>query len=117
MIDVKIIGMTLVLGRKPNKSGAVILAFFDCSFLGIHLYGCGLTLLKNGQQTVWPPLLESNGRYRKEVRIADAGLRDAILASSKRAYLKLTEGTDEEIAAEGERESDEGLQRFLGAGL
>jgi hypothetical protein len=122
-MTVKINGLTMVRKPHPNKSGYVVLAYFDCTVNGIGLDGCAL-MHRKGMLSISPPLIIDDTE-RRRISIADPDLRDEILGSILLAYRGLggTMLEADSVPVEsvpvvaGDELDGQGLSRFIdGAG-
>ncbi len=115
MLNVHITSMTLTRSPKVNSRGVTTLAYFDCTFLGITMYGCTLARTRSGQMFFSPPPADTSTRHRREVMIRNPEIYNPILAKAEEAHQRLSainpprEVTED---AEGDRS---GLKRFLAA--
>jgi hypothetical protein len=91
---VNITGLTRVAKPKANRSGNIILAYFDCEARGLELRGCALVRTKGGGLVAWPPNHEDR-HGRRSVRITDDSLRHGMMMNAREAYRALG-GTDAE---------------------
>ncbi|MFA7439969.1 MAG: hypothetical protein WCZ66_03270 [Sphingomonadaceae bacterium] len=121
MHQVNVTGLTRNSRLTPNKSGNVILAYFDCEANGLELAGCAFVRTPRHGLTVWAPKLETPGGARRSVTIADSQLRSAMVRQAQAAYRALG-GTDgdwgprESESDKGDNGNDddgEGLRRFI----
>lgn len=93
--SIQIIGLSRVTQQKPNRGGAVILAFFDAEVNGFELRGCALTRTSGGGLVAWPPnLIDENAQ--RCIRIANDSLRHSLMLEAREAYRALG-GTDAEL--------------------
>jgi hypothetical protein len=83
-MTVQITGLKIIKNPRPNKSGYVVLAFFNCAANGFELDGCALMQLK-GMISISPPLIIDD-THQKRISIADPDLRDEITGSILLAY-------------------------------
>lgn len=90
---VEIMGLTRVAKPKANKSGCIIIAFFDCEARGIEFTGCALVRTPKNGLVAWPPKLDDD--TRRGVRITDDSLRHGMMLHAREAYRALG-GTDAE---------------------
>jgi hypothetical protein len=91
--QVEIMGLTRVAKPKPNKTGGIIIAFFDCEARGIEFTGCALVRTRSGGLVAWPPKIGEDNFRR--VRITDDSLRHGMMIYAREAYRALG-GTDAE---------------------
>ena len=115
MLNVQIMSMTLNHAPRTNCKGVTSLAHFDCTFLGIFMYGCTLGRTKSGEMFFNPPPADTSSRHRREVIIRNADIRGPVLAMAEEAYRRLSAINPASDVTDQAEDDRSGLKRFLAA--
>ena len=85
MSEIRITGFSLV--TNPASVARGLIGFFDCQVGPFLLVGCSLLTTRKGLQ-VNPPHVGGSGR-RSHIAITDEGVRGAITARARAAFVAL----------------------------
>lgn len=97
MSDFEIRGLTRLTKHTPNKSGFVILAYFDCRIGVVEFRGCALAQRDTRGIELWEPRLNGLESARRAVFIADTDTKRD-LKNAAVAVLRALGGTVEDEA-------------------
>ena len=95
---IQVTGFTRIASPRVGKSGARILAFFDCEVGPFLLTGCAFVRTKKNGLAVWPPKLDIPSLHARGIRIVDSKVLHAMVTAAQEAYRHMG-GTDGEWMA------------------